>query len=228
MCILLFHGVTATIAEVRLLANRLFVEGFSVASPLLPGHGTTPTELNHCRWQDWTAAAEASYKEFSHRCETIVVGGESMGALLACWIAARQPEAAVLLLYAPAISVPSLRKASRISWIIPLVRKRIGKDGLPWKGYTVWPLRAAHQMFQLQRTVIECLPNIRQPTLVFQGRFDRTIHPDSGKLIMDRIASPHKVLHWLDHSSHCILLDRELDLISRLTVQFIHNHTKLG
>ena len=47
--VLLFHGFTATTAEVRLLAGRLREAGYTVAGPLLPGHGTHPDELNQCR-----------------------------------------------------------------------------------------------------------------------------------------------------------------------------------
>jgi len=223
--ILLIHGFTATTAEVRLLANRLYLEGFSVAGPLLPGHGTTPAGLNRCRWQDWMAAVELAYAEMSRGYDNVYVGGESMGAVLACWLAACHPEVTGLLLYAPAISVPALQKAAQLSWIIPTVRKKIGKDTLPWKGYTVWPLRAARQFYNLQQIVTSRLAQIHQPTLIFQGRLDRTIHPDSGKAIFDHISTTVKELHWMEHSSHCILLDCELDEISTQTVRFIRETT---
>ena len=43
--ILLIHGFTATTTEVRLLAENLHHVGFTVAGPLLPGHGTHPEDL---------------------------------------------------------------------------------------------------------------------------------------------------------------------------------------
>jgi carboxylesterase len=80
---LLCHGVTATTAEVRPLARRLHEAGYTVAGPLLPGHGTRPEDLNRVSWQDWVGAAEEVYQKLSARCQRIFLGGESMGAVTA-------------------------------------------------------------------------------------------------------------------------------------------------
>jgi carboxylesterase len=56
--VLLIHGYTATTVEVRLLGNHLREHGYTIHAPLLPGHGTTPQEMNRCKWQDWTNAVE--------------------------------------------------------------------------------------------------------------------------------------------------------------------------
>jgi len=53
---LLIHGFTATTAEVRLLGEYLHARGYTISAPLLPGHGTSPAEMNRCKWQDWTRA----------------------------------------------------------------------------------------------------------------------------------------------------------------------------
>src|SRR5512134_2031037 len=85
--ILLAHGFTATTAEVRPLARILLDQGYSVAGPLLPGHKTTLEEMNRCRWQDWAGAIETAYRQMAARCERVFVGGESMGGLLALYLA---------------------------------------------------------------------------------------------------------------------------------------------
>src|SRR5512142_3213769 len=84
--VLLLHGLTATTAEVRLLARRLHDRGYTIAGPLLPGHGTTPENLNRTRWIDWVQAAEESYRELSARCTRVFIGGESMGAVAALYL----------------------------------------------------------------------------------------------------------------------------------------------
>ena len=43
---LLIHGFTATTTEVRLLADKLHKDGYTVSAPLLPGHMTTPEDMN--------------------------------------------------------------------------------------------------------------------------------------------------------------------------------------
>src|SRR5512134_2949565 len=99
--VLLIHGFTATTAEVRPLAKVLRQNGYTVAGPLLPGHGTTPEQANRARWQQWVAAGEAAYRQLAGRCDQVVVGGESMGGLIALYLAAQHPEVAAVLAYAP-------------------------------------------------------------------------------------------------------------------------------
>jgi carboxylesterase len=89
--ILLSHGYTATTAEVRPVAQLLHTRGFTVAGPLLPGHGTDPLEMIRYRWQDWAVALEQSYRELAQRCDTVFIGGESMGGLLSLYLANKYP-----------------------------------------------------------------------------------------------------------------------------------------
>jgi len=63
-------------------ANIFAHGGFTVAGPLLPGHGTTPQDANRAHWQDWVKAVEASYRQLVARCDTVLLGGESM---VGCW-----------------------------------------------------------------------------------------------------------------------------------------------
>ena len=53
--VVLVHGFTGTPYEVRYLGEQLWRAGLSAAAPLLPGHGTTVSELEHTTWHDWSA-----------------------------------------------------------------------------------------------------------------------------------------------------------------------------
>ena len=81
--VLLLHGLTATTAEVRPLAKRLLNKGYTVSGILLPGHGTTPENLSMSHREDWVKASEEAYNELKRECSSVIVGGESVGALLA-------------------------------------------------------------------------------------------------------------------------------------------------
>ena len=80
--ILLCHGFTATTAEVRPLGKVLAAAGYTIAGPLLPGHNTSPADLNRTRWQDWVRVYDEMLEKLYDHCETVIVGGESTGALL--------------------------------------------------------------------------------------------------------------------------------------------------
>jgi carboxylesterase len=225
--VLLSHGFTATSAEVRFLARYLHERGYSVAGPLLPGHGTMIEEMNRCRWQDWVSGMEKTYQELARHCQKIVVGGESMGSLLALYLAAEHPESAAVLAYAPAVHSTSKKMRLAASIMAPFVAYRTWPPGPKtvvderWKGYPVQPIKAAVQLFHLQEEVVRRLASIRQPVLVVQGRLDRSIFPDCLEIVMTNVRSETKEVHWMDKSGHCVLLDQEWEQVAEITEKFL-------
>ena len=223
--VLLCHGFTATTAEVRLLACSLHEHGYTVAGPLLPGHGTTPGDCNRYTWQDWFDSTEHAYQQLAAKCQRVVVGGESAGALLALVSATRHPEAAAILCYAPVMRLNLSRGAifllSLCAPFLTSIPKAPSKDDNPWQGYAVQPLKAARQILRLQKVIYPLLPQIHQPVLIMQGRLDPTVHPQSPQIIFDQVSSSIKELHWLEHSTHCVILDKERDLAANLTLDFL-------
>lgn len=223
--VFLSHGFTATSAEVRLLAQRLHAAGYTVAGPLLPGHGTAPEDLNRTTWRDWVRDGEAVYGRLAARCEKVFVGGESMGGVLALHLAAEHPEAAGAMAYAPAIKL-ALTTADliRLHLFAPFmasVPKGASKPNDHWQGYPVNPLKGVIQLLRFGEDVRRRLPRIRQPILVVQGRLDTTVAPEAGDIIMQGVGSTIKEHYWMEQSTHVVLLDCELDRIAELTLRFV-------
>jgi len=222
---LLLHGFTATTAEIRPIAAAFNEAGLTVLAPLLPGHGTRPEDLNAVRWQDWTAAAEAAYQELAARCERVVVGGESMGAVLALGLAARHPEIIAVLCFAPAIKL-NLSRLDRLKLRLaaPFVVQtpRASLDGADqWQGYPGLPLRGAVQLLRLQKNTLPSLTAVHQPVAIFQGRKDATIDPRAGEIIRAAVSSDVVEQHWMEHSSHAVTLDPERGDVARLSLEFL-------
>lgn len=227
MGILLSHGYTATTAEVRLLASHLHEEGYTVAGPLLPGHGTSPEDANRFRWQDWVGAVKTTYLELASRCERVVVGGESLGALLALYLASEQPEVAAVLAYAPAVKIPSRLTPTLAPLAARLMRYRPKPAHAPsaadarWQGYSVNPVKAALQLFHFQREVGRRLAHIQQPVLIVQGRLDASIDPGAADIVFRGVRSEVKELHWMGLSTHCVILDCEWESVLAITRRFL-------
>jgi len=223
--VLLCHGFTATTAEVRLLAHALHEQGYTVAGNLLPGHGTTPEDCNRHTWQEWYASVEQTYQQLSARCQSVVVGGESTGALLILRLAALHPEVAGILCYAPALRLLlAPAKVFLLSLCAPFltsIPKPPSTDDNPWQGYSVNPLKAAEQLRQLQKVIYPLLQEIKQPILIIQGRLDPTVHPESPHTIFNQVSSSIKELDWLEHSTHCVILDKERDLAASISIDFL-------
>lgn len=224
--ILLIHGFTATTVEVRPLAEYFRRAGFSVAGPLLPGHNTSPEDLNQRLWQEWAAAADQGYQMLQSTCKSVFVGGESLGGLLAFQLASLHPEASGVLAYSPALRVKNIRRARFARFFISIMAKRSnGKstEPLPWQGYTAYPVKAAYQMYRFQQYVEPRLKRVAQPTLILQGEKDRTIDPNSSQIIFDAISSPRKELVWMKNSGHCIILDQEYELVMSRSLSFVQS-----
>lgn len=211
--ILLIHGFTATTAEIRPLAERLHEAGFTTAGPLLPGHGTHPDHLNNTTWQQWLEKADQTYQQLAAVCNSVTVIGESMGALLAIELAVKHPRTAGLILCAPAIKINGLWQVRLLAPFKSYLVKKGKKDNLPWKGYTVYPLKGAAEMHKLQQQARKHLSMITQPTLVFTGEYDRTIAADAADIILGNIQSSRKEHVHLKESGHVIVLDRNLDQV---------------
>ena len=218
---LCLHGLTATTAEVRPLANYLNQYGYSTYAPLLPGHGTTPQELNRTSWNDWAEDASRSLKILKKDCKSVVVAGESMGGLLALWLAAKNPEIQGVCCYAPAIRISFIWTSAIISKVVPFLNKKSTDDSMAWKGYYVNPTQAIFQLSLLQKEILKLLPSVTQPTLIFQGGLDQTIEPEGSFQLLKLLGSQKKSVIWLNQSSHCLLLDRDQDFVFARTHDFI-------
>ncbi len=224
--VFLSHGYTATTAEVRLFAKRLHEKGYTVAGPLLAGHGTQPADLNHVRWQDWVESGEKVYQQLTAHCEQVFIGGESMGALVALYLANSHPAARGVLLYAPAIEL-TISTADKIklylgSSFMPYAKRETLDTSDKWQGYhPELPTKGILQLLQFQHAVKQVLPNITQPIVVFQGRKDTAVSSQAGDIILRHVRSKVQEHHWMERSAHPILIEEELDEVTNLSLSFM-------
>ena len=118
--IFLSHGYTATTAEIRPMAEIFHAQGYTVAAPLLPGHGTQPEDLNRVHWQDWVAhrgrIAAETVRELRASLGRGRIDGRGAGA---CILPVKHPNLAGILLYAPAIrlTMSKMDLAKTLSWL---------------------------------------------------------------------------------------------------------------
>ena len=222
--VLLFHGFTATTVEVRPMAKFLHDFGYTVAGPLLPGHGHSPEEMNRVSSADWIACAEENYQKLAGECDKVFVLGESMGGLLSIMLSVAHPEIAGTMLFAPALHVPGLWKSEFFWPFKPYIFKKNADETMEWQGFNVVPLHAAAQLLQLQRKVKRSLSSMVNPTIIFQGKLDRSIDQMSSVMILEGISSKDKELVLMEESSHCVLIDQQLPDAEVACLEFIRSH----
>lgn len=229
--VLLFHGFTATTVEVRPLAEYLHKSGISATGPLLPGHGTIPEDAITVHRKDWIETAENVFKSLTKRYQKIVIGGTSMGGLLALHLAENYNNISGVVLFAPAMHIKGQWRAQFIAPFVKIVPKYYLSDSLtkadelPWQGYNVLPVPAVAQFYHLQKQIRRHLAKVSQPTLIFQGKKDRTINPEGASTLYEKITSFDKKLIWLENSGHTILLGEEREFVYQNTLKFIERVT---
>jgi len=234
--VLLIHGFTGAPPEMRRVGDYLHERGLTISAPLLPGHGTTVDEMNRCQWTDWTDHVEKSLADLQTRCETVFVGGLSMGAVLALYLAAHHPELPGVIAYSPAMWL-----ANRLIYLSPILKYVVSKrpksqesdltapdaDRYIWS-YEAHPTFAAHELLKLLFRTRRLLPRITCPLLVIHSTRDQSIHPQSARLTYRRAGSADKELVTRHNSGHVITVDSEWKLVAARTYEFIQAHLPAG
>lgn len=124
--ILLIHGLTGTPKEMKILAHGLNNAGFTVYALQLAGHCGTVDDLIDSSWEEWLESVRVAADKMAQHVTTILVGGLSMGAILALGLAEQRSEqiAGVIALSATfnhdGWSMPIYTK---LAFILPLIRK---------------------------------------------------------------------------------------------------------
>jgi len=231
--VLVVHGFTGSPATMRPLADAFVAAGFTVSLPRLPGHGTTIEEMATTGWADWSAEAERAYLELVARCERVVVAGLSMGATLTCWLAARHPEIAGIVIVNAAVRPYDADTKAFIQAMIDAgdeIAPGIGADiadpestELAYDGTPLRPLLAlAAAIDELQ----EDLPTITCPALVVNSAVDHVVEPP--EVVADHVAGllagPVERL-VLERSYHVATLDYDKDLLAERAVEFARKVT---
>ena len=101
---LLIHGLGGTPIELKYVAKGLARQGFTVHCCQLAGHCGDEADLLATGWPDWYQSVSIALDRIRKDCDTVIVGGLSMGAVLALHAAAQRPnDVHGLALYAPTL-----------------------------------------------------------------------------------------------------------------------------
>ncbi|WP_273483448.1 alpha/beta hydrolase [Desulforamulus ruminis] len=218
---LILHGFTGGPFEVLPLAEHLKSLGYTVAVPILAGHGDLPASLGPVSYQDWLASAERPLKHLLAAYPKVMVIGFSMGGLIGIHLARKYPIQALVTLSAPIYILNMKRIAQNILLSVKNKdsRRRIRK----YPGNLMrTPLRSVlHFKLLLARTK-PLIPGITVPLLVVQGLKDDTVKPRSADYIYRRAGSSQKQVHYLPESGHLICCDGEASEVCRLVQDFLH------
>ena len=229
--VLLSHGFTGSPASMVPWGQYLAEQGYAVSVPLLPGHGTTWEQMNGTTFEEWYSALEEEFEKLRASTDVVVVGGLSMGACLAIWLAARHPEdVAGVVVVNPVVAstnkqllaVPVLKYLVKS---MPAIGDDIKKPGVSEYAYTRTPLKALHSMVRGWKQVREDLPKVTAPLLLFRAPGDHLVDPSSARIILGSVASHDVTETLLENSYHVATLDNDAPQIFEESADFIRRVT---
>jgi carboxylesterase len=244
---LLIHGLGGTPLEMRYVAQGLAHAGHTVHVPQLAGHCGSGDDLKATSWTNWYATVEDEHDRLKQRCDSVVVGGLSMGAILAIHHAARHPNSvSALALYAPTLwldgwGVPwyaALFKLVKMKWFADyfnfaerdpwgikdprlraLVEQAIRSGDSSRAGIAALPGSLMLELRWLVKRVKREVANVAQPTLIVHPREDDRASLRNLHYLQSSLRGPTETV-VLHDSYHIVTLDRQRQLVVARTVEF--------
>lgn len=215
--ILLIHGFTGTPSELRPMGQFFKEKGYTVHAPLLPGHGTSPEDMEKTTWRDWFQGVLDAYEKMRVQdLDHLFVAGLSMGGCLSLLLSTEREVDGVIPMCAP-IYIRDWR-ASFADWVRPFMRfkkraldssKRPAEINDYLVPYDRTPIRSVGELNRLIAKLRQRLSQVTVPALVIQACHDELVLEKSAQTIYDQIASEKKILSWYENSTHIITVDKE-------------------
>jgi carboxylesterase len=227
----MIHGLTGTPWVFQELKELLESKGITIFAPFLPGHGTTPEDLNRVTWKDWTGSTKKAYNELQSRCDAVFILGLSMGGAVALYLASEVPCRGIISLSAP------IRFHGLWVWTLPIMRIfirywRKGSRSLNSEspeeeiGYDCYPLSALSQMIQMLREVRARLKEVRCPALIMHSKGDIRVSVQNANAINVGIGSTAKQMILLDYPCHVVTKGEDYRQVAEAVFRFIRENAR--
>lgn len=212
--VLVIHGFTGNPASMRGQAEALAAAGLTVELPLLPGHGTSVSDMLATGFPDWLGAAEQAYADLASRCEKVAVVGLSMGGALTAWLASEHPEVAGIACLNAVVTPPDgMRDAVEAMLaegqeLMPGIGSDIAKEGVVESAYPETPLKPLLTLFDAAAELETRLPRITCPVLVVNSPQDHVVPPENSDVLAASVTGPVERVTAPD-SYHVVTLDHD-------------------
>ena len=230
--VLVLHGFTGSPRSVRPWGENLAGEGFRVAVPRLPGHGTTWQDLDTTTWADWYGTAEQEFTTLTAECDQVFIAALSVGSSLALRLAEQYGEqVAGLSLVNPIVTQRDIR-LRLLPWLrrivpsFPGVINDIAKPGQDEGGYVRLPLNALYSLVLAGQQLRADLPKVTSPLLIFKSNVDHVVDTSSLPLITSKVGSTDVTVVKLERSYHVATMDYDADQIFTRSSSFFHGLEK--
>lgn len=228
-CITL-HGIGGTPANIRVVADALMQKGYTVLSPMIPGHGETVRAQNASTGAQWLDSIRAAHRRLTDEgCTQIYALGLSLGGILCGLLAEEAHLDGLVLLCTPIKMKRYLRVARALSPIIPVVGYPESRGGKPAWGdnpyaqmYGGFSTRKLVDLGRLARTLRRNLGKIDCPTLLVLAGRDDKVDPSSIEIFCTgAVNAPSVDLAVFEDSPHGCTYGPEREQIAARCAEFV-------
>ncbi len=230
---LLFHGYTGSPYDLRLVSDFLAAHDVAVRVPLLRGHGTKSAELFTTSANDWLVDAEEAFNQLDPT-RPLIIGGLSMGALLAILLAAEHRNLRGLLLFSPSLKLTMLAEFTILSAKLGVLDrntsiKKIGGSSdiadpaarARTPAYKEMPLAGLLELARLRHQALQQIKHITCPIFLAFGSKDGAINTvESHRAVMDNTDQP-MIAKFYPRSKHVITLDYDREQLCTDLARFL-------
>jgi carboxylesterase len=231
--VLLIHGYTGSPYDLRILGDFLHKEDFLVEALLLKGHGKKPEHIHDATALDWISQGRKALEKFDKK-KPIIVGGLSMGGLIAMVLAAEQKIDA-LLLFSPSLRLLSLAEITLFAAEAGLLNKNIsikkmsGSDiadpiaKAKTPSLKEMPVSGLLELSKLRTLAKNCMGAISCPIFLAFGKNDQAIDAiSSHQMILQGCPNAVIFSKTYEKSKHVITLDYDKEQLFLDVLQFLH------
>lgn len=220
--VILFHGITATPSEMRVLAEFLHARNYSLIVPRLSGHGKDVSQLKQTHYSLWLSDVERALLEAYKLLETsssknLYVIGLSLGSLLALYLATHF--SVQQLKGVCAISTPYKLESPvkdcllhAVSYmpdmflqVLGVIKKSRRPQNYLAYHHNAFPehsLTALGYLGKIRRMVSSKLRSLSCPILLLQDPFDHHLSLFSSQIIAQSVSSEVARIHFFPHGQH--------------------------
>lgn len=229
--IILVHGFTGSPISMRPWAEFLLQRGYSISVPLLPGHGTTPADLNLKKWQEWPTKVEEELDWMHSEGMTVFIFGLSMGGATTLNVALKHSSSiAGIILVNPMIHVKFV--TPQFAWVVSRFQKMrdsVGDDikrpGVTEHGYDHLPAVGVYQLIKMLTYTRKRLHDVTAPLMLFHSKDDHVLPVENTEIIMKGVGSVPKQRIELVNSYHVATLDYDQDVIFENSLIFLQSNS---
>lgn len=212
----------------RELGQKIANTGFDTKGILLPGHGTTPEDLETTTWTEWLDAVKKAFSELRKEYRQIFVCGQSMGGCLGLLLASTQRVDGVIVIASglrlshwPARLVPLLKYFVRFKPKLngPDVKDPEAKEAEIH--YSVMPMRSIDELRKLLGELRARISQVECPFMTIHGRHDHTFPFDNQEKLYRSVRSRLRRKIILENSYHLATLDVDKAVLQKAVIHFL-------